>query len=159
MSTASVSTDVDEIGVCKVATIGDAYMVVAGHEAKSEHDHAQRVLSMAKRMIEIVSNMRLPNGQPLQIRVGMHTGPAYAGVIGTKCPRYCFFGDTVNTASRMESNGFPMTIHCSESTHDEITGMLPPLGCYPTADPHPLLPLLPLLPLRLYPYNRCWCCC
>jgi class 3 adenylate cyclase len=113
--------DVDELGVCKVETIGDAYMVVAGHEESSQDDHAQRVLRMAKRMIDRVRDMRLPDGSGLQIRVGIHTGPAYAGVIGTKCPRYCFFGDTVNTSSRMESNGFPMTVHCSESTYHELS--------------------------------------
>jgi CheY-like chemotaxis protein len=117
---------IDETGVYKVETIGDAYMVVAGHEELSEQDHAQRVMAFAKSMIDRVRSMRLPNGRTgIEIRVGIHTGTAYAGVIGTKCPRYCFFGDTVNTASRMESNGFPMTIHCSSPCHDEFTKAAP----------------------------------
>lgn len=104
-------------GCYKVQTIGDAYMAVAGHDNRVE-DHAKRLLSFALDMIEAVKGIQCPRspGKHMEVRVGMHSGPAYAGIVGMKMPRYCFFGDAVNTASRMESNGFPMCVHVSVDT-------------------------------------------
>jgi class 3 adenylate cyclase len=106
-------------GLEKIKTIGDAYMV-AGGLPEERPDHAQAVAEMALAMREEVARRADPSGQPLQVRIGIDTGPVEAGVIGTSKFSYDLWGDTVNTASRMESHGIPGCIQVTERTYQRL---------------------------------------
>jgi class 3 adenylate cyclase len=102
-------------GLEKIKTIGDAYMVVGGLP-EPRPDHAQAVADMALALREEVARHRDPGGRPLALRIGIDSGPVVAGVIGRRKFSYDLWGDTVNTASRMESNGVPGCIQVTERT-------------------------------------------
>jgi class 3 adenylate cyclase len=106
-------------GVEKIKTIGDAYMVAAGIPLPRE-DHAEAIAEMALSMrpeaLQCVPQM----GPPLEIRIGIDSGPVIAGVIGRAKFIYDLWGDTVNTASRMESHAEPGTIQVTERAHERL---------------------------------------
>ncbi|MEB3274018.1 MAG: adenylate/guanylate cyclase domain-containing protein [Prochlorothrix sp.] len=110
---------VDRFQVEKIKTIGDAYMAVGG-VPNVRDDHALSIARLALAMQGAIDQFRTPTGETLQIRMGIHTGPVVAGVIGTKKFSYDLWGDTVNIASRLEAQGEAGRIQVSAQTYAQL---------------------------------------
>jgi len=111
----------DQNAVYKVETIGDAYLIVAGCPVKAAN-HAIKICDMAFDMMDGISMLKDPsNGEAIHMRIGCHSGPVVAGVVGLKMPRFCLFGINVGLTEKFESNSKPDQIHISEKTQELLS--------------------------------------
>jgi guanylate cyclase len=109
----------EDQGLEKIKTIGDAYMVAGGLPVPRP-DHVESVAEMALGMLKEVARCADRFGAPLSVRIGLDTGSVVAGVIGRRKFIYDLWGDTVNTASRMESHGLPGTIQVTRRVYERL---------------------------------------
>ena len=108
---------VDKYGLEKIRTIGDNYMVASG-VPRPRKDHAQLLASFALEMLAYAEQFPAQNGNPVDFRIGINSGPLVAGIIGQRKFQYDVWGDTVNTASRMESHGVAGKIQLTRTSYD-----------------------------------------
>ena len=109
---------VEELELEKIKTVGDAYMVAAG-VPRRRPDHAEAIADLALRIRDCVGSTTFA-GHRISLRIGINSGPVVAGIVGTHKFAYDLWGDVVNTASRMESEGIPGSIQVSPSTYELI---------------------------------------
>ena len=102
----------------KIETVGDAYILASGLP-EIDKNHAVNVANFSLLLKELAGLVNVPiQDTPVRVRIGLHTGNVAAGIVGTKMPRYCLYGDTINYASRMESTGVVGKIQISEETFE-----------------------------------------
>ena len=108
----------------QLETIGDAYIAATNLVKKQPHDHAKRMAEFSLQALQAARETLIDEDDPskgyVKIRIGFHTGPLVADVVGKRNPKYCILGDTVNTASRMESTSIANRIQCSERSAELI---------------------------------------
>ncbi|KAF8360859.1 gcy-3, partial [Pristionchus pacificus] len=119
----SFDTIIENHSVYKVVfveTIGDGYLCVSGLPNRNGTEHVRNIAEMALDFMAAAREYRVTHlpAERVTLRIGINTGPCVAGVVGLTMPRYCLFGDTVNTGSRMESNGKPGLIHMSSEANN-----------------------------------------
>lgn len=112
------------LGVEKIKTIGDAYLAAAGLP-EPRADHAEACVHLAQAMVAATGKVNREGGYSLNLRIGINSGPVVAGVIGSHKYAYDIWGDTVNTAARMESYSMPGRIHLSSETAELLAGRFP----------------------------------
>ena len=115
---------IDKYDVYKVATIGDAYIVVSGLPERNGDRHAGEIALLSLELIEAIEGFEIPHIPRtfLNMRVGLHSGPCVAAITGLKMPRYLLFGDTVNIGARIEALGEAMKVHVSDTTIKLLVG-------------------------------------
>lgn len=109
----------DHYGIEKIKTIGDAYMAIS-NQGDDNLEHKRRMLEFAQQVISICKTIHIAENTSIQVRIGIHSGPTVAGVLGTKKYSYDVWGDAVNTAARMESYGEPGTIQVSKEFYESV---------------------------------------
>mmetsp|Transcript_2498 Transcript_2498/g.5915 ORF Transcript_2498/g.5915 Transcript_2498/m.5915 type:complete len:1531 (+) Transcript_2498:81-4673(+) len=116
---------VDRFKLYKVETVGDAYVCASGLPEADEF-HAEKIANFALAVVECSKHVKSPlTGEPIKLRIGIHTGHCTAGVVGTLTPHYCLFGDMVNFTARHETSGSAGRIHCSNDLYELLRSRSP----------------------------------